>query len=242
MHSYKLDKAKDTAFFSSPHYDVVSTELLKDGDVICVCNDCEELFLQSSWDANDKKCCKCGCGTRKNIDGKYFEKYRLQIHRVTNTRGRSVTTTCRRGASSVWTVNETSPTTTPVRRRPTNTGSHDSSVSAVHPTPVVARRNSTGSNNSPGQVNTSTRTISPQPYPKRHRKRKKTGRVLLGIVIFLFTIAILIGAMFALDQAGVIDLSPVFSAMEEFIGNISDGTLNIVPTAIHQSDYIDFKS
>lgn len=213
MYSYRLSKNKDFDFFSAPHYDAISTGLIKDGDVVCVCDSCEELFLESSWEANDKHCCKCGGTARKNIDERYFCKFRINTQRVLKTRNRGTVSKRRRNMISLGTVDRPTQPVSTVTRRPatydfTGTGSR-----------FVAVNNT--SRRSTGTVRTTDRprqTISPQPYPPRKKRRRKIGRILLGIVISLILIAIAVGILFVLDHNGVIDISGTISFLSTCVG------------------------
>ena len=213
MYSYRLNKTKDADFFSAPHYDAISTAQIKDGDVVCVCNDCEELFLESSWEANDKHCSKCGGTSRKNIDERYFRKYRINTQRVLKTRNRGAVSGRRRNMVSLGTLNRPSQPVNTVARRPVGNTSGYSNRGAA--TAGSAPRRTAGAANTAGRPR---QTINPRPYPNRKKPRKKTGRILLGIVVSVILIAVAVGTLCVLDHNGVIDLSGAISSLTDIMG------------------------
>lgn len=212
MNSYRLNKTKDVDFFSAPHYDAISTALIKDGDVVCVCNNCEELFLESSWEANDKHCSKCGSTSRKSIDERYFHKFRINPLRVMQTRNRGSVSNHRRNMVSLGTINRPNQPVNTVTRRPVRNTSErpDSGAVTEDRTP---RRGASVTNT----ASRSRQTINPQRYPTRKKRRRKTGRILLGIVVSIILIAVAVGTLCVLDHNGVIDLSGTISSISAFV-------------------------
>lgn len=183
MYEYTLSKTRDVDFFSSPHYDAVSTALIKDGDTICICDKCGEIHLQSSWEANDKQCVSCEGKKRKNFDEEYLHRYRVTTAKGTG-RGRtgSFSGQARRRANAVvGSYINTGLQVIPGRRRPSSNtaeGSEDStSLISVDSDRLLA--------DSRRQVNTAVE-------PRSKAERKRAGKILLGLVIAAIVITAIV--------------------------------------------------
>ena len=309
MYSYRLSKTRDVDFFSVPRYDAISTAQIKDGDVVCVCDGCGAVCLESSWEANDNRCGSCDCLSKRYIDEQYFHQFRVETQRISHTRNRGTVSPRRRpvttspaqpanevhtfprrpvAASSVQPANEVHtlprrPVTTssaqsanevhtlprrPVTassvqsanevrtlpRRPVTTSSAQS-ANEVHTLPRRPVGNTAGqsadraqivnarlgsNSNAAGSVRTA-KTIRPQAYPSQKKRRKKTGRVLLGIVISLIVIAIAAGVIFILNRNGVIDVSGIAShigldgVINKFTANIAGKSFSVLSGCSNQA-------
>lgn len=204
MYSYKLSRTRDVDFFSAPRYDTISTAVFKDGDEICVCNKCGALYLQPSWEANEKKCLICGCTSRKNIDASYLQRFKVQTNKVEREATRR-TASRRRDMVPLRTENRPFRVTLPPE---------------ALEIPTLPRQNSARRYYNASIDWRPSRTIRPQPYPQRKRKRQKTGRILLGIVIALLVVAITIGILLGLFHSGQLDLSGRFAAVAPFLHTV----------------------
>lgn len=227
MLSYTLNLSRDGTFLASAPSDAITGSPLHGGDEICICDGCGAIYLQSSWNTNANKCYICGCGNRKDIDAAYLErKYRVPVHMVEG-RGQAgaVTPKRRKKANSVERFDDFAPRVAAdlekARRR---------SSSAVNSN---RRPSSTVNSNrrSSSTVNSNRRRVTPEPYPARTRKRKKTGRVLLALVLTLIVLAVFAVVMLRLHAAGVVDLTPFFEKLEGFFEN-SGKTLNATAAAL----------
>lgn len=186
MYEYTLRKARDVDFFSSPHYDAVSTALIKDGDTICICDRCGEIHLQSSWEANDKQCVSCEGKKRKNFDEEYLHRYRVTTAKG-NGRGRAGAFSgqvLRRTTAVVGAYKSAGSQVIPGRRRPSSNtadrSSNSTSIISVDSDRLLA--------DSRRQVNTAIE-------PRAKAERKKAGKILLGLAIaaIVITAIVLIG-------------------------------------------------
>ena len=271
MYSYRLSKARDVDFFSVPRYDAISTAQIKDGDVVCVCDGCGAVCLESSWEANDNRCGSCDCLSKRCIDEQYFHQFRVETQRISHTRNRGtvsprrrpVTTSPAKSANEVHTLPRRPVTTSPAQpanevhtlpRRPV-TASSVQSANEVHTLPRRPVGNTVGqsadraqiinarlgnNSNAAGSVRTA-KTIRPQAYPSQKKRRKKTGRVLLGIVISLLVIAIAAGVIFILNRNGVIDVSGIAShigldgVINKFTANIAGKSFSVLSGCSNQA-------
>lgn len=271
MYSYRLSKARDVDFFSAPRYDAISTAQIKDGDVVCVCDGCGAVCLESSWEANDNRCGSCDCLSKRCIDEQYFHQFRVETQRISHTRNRGtvsprrrpVTTSPAKSANEVHTLPRRPVTTSPAQpanevhtlpRRPV-TASSVQSANEVHTLPRRPVGNTVGqsadraqiinarlgnNSNAAGSVRTA-KTIRPQAYPSQKKRRKKTGRVLLGIVISLLVIAIAAGVIFILNRNGVIDVSGIAShigldgVINKFTANIAGKSFSVLSGCSNQA-------
>ena len=271
MYSYRLSKARDVDFFSVPRYDAISTAQIKDGDVVCVCDGCGAVCLESSWEANDNRCGSCDCLSKRCIDEQYFHQFRVETQRISHTRNRGtvsprrrpVTTSPAKSANEVHTLPRRPVTTSPAQpanevhtlpRRPV-TASSVQSANEVHTLPRRPVGNTVGqsadraqiinarlgnNSNAAGSVRTA-KTIRPQAYPSQKKRRKKTGRVLLGIVISLLVIAIAAGVIFILNRSGVIDVSGIAShigldgVINKFTANIAGKSFSVLSGCSNQA-------
>lgn len=186
MYEYTLSKTRDVDFFSSPHYDAVSTALIKDGDKICICDRCGEIHLQSSWDANDKQCVSCEGKRRKNFDEEYLHRYHVTTTKG-NGRGRTgaFSGQARRRANAVAVYNRgTGSQVIPGRRRPSSNAA-DRSANATNLLSVDSDR----------LLADSRRHINTAVEPRTKAERKRAGKILLGlaIVAIVITAIVLIG-------------------------------------------------
>ena len=271
MYSYRLSKARDVDFFSVPRYDAISTAQIKDGDVVCVCDGCGAVCLESSWEANDNRCGSCDCLSKRCIDEQYFHQFRVETQRISHTRNRGtvsprrrpVTTSPAKSANEVHTLPRRPVTTSPAQpanevhtlpRRPVTVSSVQS-ANEVHTLPRRPVGNTVGqsadraqiinarlgnNSNAAGSVRTA-KTIRPQAYPSQKKRRKKTGRVLLGIVISLLVIAIAAGVIFILNRNGVIDVSGIAShigldgVINKFTANIAGKSFSVLSGCSNQA-------
>ena len=271
MYSYRLSKARDVDFFSVPRYDAISTAQIKDGDVVCVCDGCGAVCLESSWEANDNRCGSCDCLSKRCIDEQYFHQFRVETQRISHTRNRGtvsprrrpVTTSPAKSANEVHTLPRRPVTASPAQpanevhtlpRRPVTVSSVQS-ANEVHTLPRRPVGNTVGqsadraqiinarlgnNSNAAGSVRTA-KTIRPQAYPSQKKRRKKTGRVLLGIVISLLVIAIAAGVIFILNRNGVIDVSGIAShigldgVINKFTANIAGKSFSVLSGCSNQA-------
>lgn len=252
MYSYRLSKARDVDFFSVPRYDAISTAQIKDGDVVCVCDGCGAVCLESSWEANDNRCGSCDCLSKRCIDEQYFHQFRVETQRISHTRNRGTVSPRRRPVTTSPAKSANEVHTLP--RRPVTTSSAQS-ANEVHTLPRRPVGNTVGqsadraqiinarlgnNSNAAGSVRTA-KTIRPQAYPSQKKRRKKTGRVLLGIVISLLVIAIAAGVIFILNRNGVIDVSGIAShigldgVINKFTANIAGKSFSVLSGCSNQA-------
>ena len=182
MLTYTVKKEQDNEFFSSPHYDAVSTVQIKDGDMICICNHCGKLHLQSSWDANDGKCANCDSSERKNITKSFLKTYNKSLIVSASGRnriGNSVQNhaAIRRKYTVVSVSNANKSVTQTVRRRP--------QPSAPNPYDLK--------NDLLAEFEALHNYESTHVYPQEHERRHVAGSILLGLVIALIIAAVIAG-------------------------------------------------
>ncbi len=174
MLSYTVQKAQDTEFFASPHYDVVSTAQIKDGDTICICDHCGKLHLQSSWDANGGQCAACSSSERRNITKAYLKTYgKAAVVAVAGRNRPGGTTRSNTVARRRFTVVSVNPVSAPsvqtVRRRPQQTVSNFYDL---------------------GDDDTDDMDYLLD-YPRHIERRHVAGGILLGIVVAAIVAAVI---------------------------------------------------
>lgn len=184
MYSYRVNELIDQDFFSAPRYDAVSLAPIKSGDVVCVCGKCEELFLESSWEANDQQCCACGSSLRKNIDHDYFHKYKVATQKVETRRNYDGVKRSRRNMVKVNSNKEDI-------RCVKNTSEKNTRRNMVE---INERgRMHSGTGTEPEPISFSRPTVTPQTYPNKRIYRSKKWRILLGILVALIVIGVIAG-------------------------------------------------
>lgn len=187
MYEYTLRKTRDVDFFSSPHYDAVSTAPIVDGDTICICDRCGAIHLQSSWDANDRQCASCEGKKRKNFDEAFLHRYRVTPKKGAG-RGRTETPSVgarRRTGVSVGSYKATGPQTViPGRRRVAAPLPAASSITTEPPVAV--------SFNAERLTADSRRHVTTELLPRNRAQRKRAGKILLGCLIGLIAASVII--------------------------------------------------
>ena len=112
---------------------------------------------------------------------------------------------------SLGTINRPNQPVNTVTRRPVRNTSERPDSGAVKEDRTPRRASVTNTASRPRQ------TINPQRYPTRKKRRRKTGRILLGIVVSIILIAVAVGTLCVLDHNGVIDLSGTISSISAFV-------------------------
>lgn len=183
MLSYTVRKTQDVEFFASPHYDTVSTAKIRDGDKICICNQCGKLHLQSSWDANNGQCAECGSAERKDITKTYLKTYNKATVVTASGRKRSENTirshaSSRRRGIVVSTSAVSAPPAQAVHRRPQHTASNFYNLE---------------DNLDSDDMDYLLEHFSE--YPRRTERRHVLGGILLGVVIAAIVAAVIAGVI-----------------------------------------------
>jgi hypothetical protein len=187
MYEYTLDILRDADFFSAPRYDAVSNALLKSGDTICICDRCGKIHLQSSWEANDKRCAGCEGKKRKNITEEYLHGYRVMPSHITGRGRQNVTAGSGHRRTAPMAASGYRPAQAPIQgiRRPVNRGTDGNTA------PASAALTNVGVDHA-RLLRDSRKRVPSQVYPPRRAARKRAGRILLGLVCGLIAAAVII--------------------------------------------------